>query len=255
MAVGAFPTISHAQSTVVETPYTMLFSRACQFELMPDRAVIAGAVAVQGLKPLDVSDKLDQTIDAIESYAAENGYEITTSAVRRHGRNLANPRAALFDNPIIFGKTVRVVMPVDADVDAALQKLIELGMNQFGINWEIETFPNDKVENAVHFIVNDTETRLNEAVTSCREDSIKHWCAAQSLQRQRMFCARPISLDRIEIDELTFHLDDMLLGHGRRGKIAIRYPFNQDDLEQLRVIENRPISFDGTIRTRLMETQ
>jgi hypothetical protein len=56
---------------VVRGPLFAHLYGSCTGEIAPTVAIIAGGVAVDGIKPLDAADNLDKTLEAIRKYVEE----------------------------------------------------------------------------------------------------------------------------------------------------------------------------------------
>jgi hypothetical protein len=116
-------------------------------------AVIAGGVAIQGLKPLDTSADLDKQMAAIAKYVEENrGKLILLERVR----TLKNPPpngTSDTAQPFEIIQRLHVELPVSAPVDVILQRLLELGLDRFGE----AVVANGRREEAVLYRVNDVD--------------------------------------------------------------------------------------------------
>ena len=148
---------------------------SCTGEIAPSMAIIAGGVAVQGLKPLDTSADLDRQMAAIAKYVDEN-----------HGNLILLERVRTVKNPAPYGSSdpgqpfeiiqrLHVELPVSAPVDAILQRLLELGLDRFG---ETVLSANGHREEAVLYRVTDVDSFTNAMEQRCIADAWKTWCSA-----------------------------------------------------------------------------
>jgi hypothetical protein len=146
----------------------------CTGEIAPSMAVIAGGVAVQGLKPLDTSADLDKQMAAIAKYVEEN-----------HGKLILLERVRTLKNPPPNGSSdtaqpfeiiqrLHVELPISAPVDAILQRLLELGLDRFG---EAVVAANNRREEAVLYRVNDLDSFTLAMQQHCLADAWKTWCS------------------------------------------------------------------------------
>src|SRR3984957_16811054 len=105
---------------------------SCTGETAPSIAIIAGGVAVQGLKPLDTSADLDKQMAAIAKYVEENHGKLLLLERIRTLRNPAPNGSSDTGPPFEIVQRLHVELPVSAPVDAVLQRLLELGLDRFG---------------------------------------------------------------------------------------------------------------------------
>jgi hypothetical protein len=147
---------------------------SCTGEIAPSMAIIAGGVAVQGLKPLDTSADLDKQMAAIAKYVEEN-----------HGKLILLERVRTLKNPAPYGSSdpgqpfeiiqrLHVELPVSAPIDAILQRLLELGLDRFG---ETVLSANGHREEAVLYRVTDLDSFTHAMQQRCVADAWKTWCS------------------------------------------------------------------------------
>jgi hypothetical protein len=147
---------------------------SCTGEIAPSMAIIAGGVAVQGLKPLDTSADLDKQMAAIAKYVEEN-----------HGKLILLERVRTLKNPAPYGSSdpgqpfeiiqrLHVELPVSAPIDAILQRLLELGLDRFG---ETVLSANGRREEAVLYRVTDVDSFTHAMQQRCVADAWKTWCS------------------------------------------------------------------------------
>ncbi|HEY1924306.1 MAG TPA: SIMPL domain-containing protein [Candidatus Acidoferrum sp.] len=147
---------------------------SCAGEIAPSMAIIAGGVAVQGLKPLDTSADLEKQMAAIAKYVEEN-----------HGKLILLERVRTLKNPAPYGSSdpgqpfeiiqrLHVELPTSAPVDAILQHLLELGLDRFG---ETVLSANGHREEAVLYRVADLDSFTHAMEQHCIADAWKTWCS------------------------------------------------------------------------------
>jgi hypothetical protein len=147
---------------------------SCTGEIAPSMAVIAGGVAVQGLKPLDTSADLDKQMSAIAKYVDEN-----------HGKLILLERVRTLKNPPPNGSSdtaqpfeiiqrLHVELPISAPVDVILQRLLEFGLDRFG---EAVVAANNRREEAVLYRITDVDSFTQAMQQRCVADAWKTWCS------------------------------------------------------------------------------
>jgi len=148
---------------------------SCTGEIAPSMAVIAGGVAVQGIKPLDAAADLDKQMASIAKYIDEN-----------HGKLILLERVRTLKNPAPYGSSdpgqpfeiiqrLHGELPLSAPIDAILQRLLELGLDRFG---ETVLFANGHREEAVLYRVTDVGSFTHAMEQRCIADAWKTWCSA-----------------------------------------------------------------------------
>jgi hypothetical protein len=159
---------------VVRGPLFAQLYGSCTGEIAPTVAIIAGGVAVDGIKPLDAADNLDKTLEAIRKYVEEkHGKLILLERVRtlkNPGPNNSSDVVAPFE----VVQRLHVELPVSAPIDAILQRLLELGLDRFG---ETVLAANGRREEAVLYRIDNLDSALHEMERRCIEDAWKKWCA------------------------------------------------------------------------------
>jgi hypothetical protein len=186
---------------------------SCTGEIAPSMAIIAGGVAVQGLKPLDTSADLDKQVAAIAKYVEEN-----------HGKLILLERVRTLKNPPPNGSSdtaqpfeiiqrLHVELPISAPVDVILQRLLELGLDRFG---EAVVAANGRREEAVLYRVTDVDSFTHAMQQRCVTDAWKTWCSAAA-PKDACKSADPPS----DLENLTFNArsDEQILMPG----VAVTY--------------------------------
>jgi hypothetical protein len=163
-----------ARAQAVPGPLFAQLNGSCAGEVAPTVALIAGGIAVQGIKPVDAAENLDKQLDAIRKYVEEN-----------HGKLILLERVRTLKNPAANGSSdaslpfevvqrLHVELPVSAPIDAVLQRMLELGLDRFG---ETVLATNGRREEAVLFRIGNLDSALHEMEHRCIEDAWKKWCA------------------------------------------------------------------------------
>ena len=142
--------------------------------LAPSVAIIAGGVAVQGLKPLDTSADLDKQMAAIAKYVEENHGKLILLECVRTVKNPPPNGSSDTAQPLEIIQRLHVELPVSAPVDVILQRLLELGLDRFG---EAVVAANGRREEAVLYRVTDVDSFTHALEQRCIADAWKTWCS------------------------------------------------------------------------------
>ena len=253
---------SHAQEkpkrTAASTPATLLtratplqitqgplFAQlygSCTGEVTPTVAIIAGGVAVQGIKPLDAADNLDKQLDAIRKYVEENHGKLILLERVRTLKNPAPNGSSDTAQPFEIVQRLHVELPVSAPVDAVLQHLLELGLDRFG---ETVLATNNRREEAVLFRIGNLDSALHEMEHRCIEDAWKKWCAADE----------PITVCKSDAPPSNFQLanfsarsdEEVLLPGTGAGYWQVTLTLGQDPRPPRDLLGNITLHLTGTI--------
>jgi hypothetical protein len=185
---------------------------SCTGEIAPSMAIIAGGVAVQGLKPLDTSADLDKQMAAIAKSVEENHGKLILLERVRTVKNPPPNGSSDPGQPFEIVQRLHVELPVSAPVDAILQHLLELGLDRFG---EAVVSANGRREEAVLYRVTDVDSFTHAMQQRCIADAWKTWCS--TAEKDACKSADPPS----DLENLTFNArsDEQILMPG----VAVTY--------------------------------
>lgn len=188
-------------------------SGSCTGEIAPSLAIIAGGVAVQGLKPLDTSADLDKQMAAIAKYVEENHGKLILLECVRTVKNPPPNGSSDTAQPLEIIQRLHVELPVSAPVDVILQRLLELGLDRFG---EAVVAANGRREEAVLYRVTDVDSFTHAMEQRCIADAWKTWCSTTA-PKDACKTADPPS----DLENLTFNArsDEQVLMPG----VAVTY--------------------------------
>jgi hypothetical protein len=216
---------------------------SCTGEIAPSMVLIAGGVAVQGLKPLDTSGELDKQMAAIAKYIDEN-----------HGKLVLLERVRTLKNPAFNGSSdtgppfeivqrLHVELPVSAPVDAVLQRLLELGLDRFG---ETVLATNNRREEAVLFRIGNLDSALHEMEHRCIEDAWKKWCATDP---PTIFCKSDAPPSNFQLANFSARSDEEVLlpGTGAGYCWQVTLTRGQDAQPPRDLLGNITLHLTGTI--------
>lgn len=186
---------------------------SCTGEIAPSMAIIAGGVAVQGLKPLDTSADLDKQMAAIAKYVEENHGKLILLECVRTVKNPPPNGSSDTAQPLEIIQRLHVELPVSAPVDVILQRLLELGLDRFG---EAVVAANGRREEAVLYRVTDVDSFTHAMEQRCIADAWKTWCSTTA-PKDACKTADPPS----DLENLTFNArsDEQVLMPG----VAVTY--------------------------------
>jgi hypothetical protein len=186
---------------------------SCTGEIAPSMAVIAGGVAIQGLKPLDTSADLDKQMAAIAKYVEENHGKLILLERVRTVKNPPPNGSSDTAQPFEISQRLHVELPISVPVDVILQRLLELGLDRFG---EAVVAANGRREEAVLYRVTDVDSFTHAMQQRCVTDAWKTWCSTTAA-KDACKTADPPS----DLENLTFNArsDEQILMPG----VAVTY--------------------------------
>jgi hypothetical protein len=215
---------------------------SCTGEIAPSIAIIAGGVAVQGLKPLDTSADLDKQMAAIAKYVEENHGKLLLLERIRTLRNPAPNGSSDTGPPFEIVQRLHVELPVSAPVDAVLQRLLELGLDRFG---ETVLATNNRREEAVLFRIGNLDSALHEMEQRCIEDAWKKWCATDP---PTTVCKSDAPPSNFQLANFSARSDEEVLGPGTgAGYWQVTLTRGQDSPPRRDLLGNITLHLTGTI--------
>jgi hypothetical protein len=204
-------------------------------------AIIAGGVAVYGIKPLDAADNLDKQLDAIRKYVEENRGKLV---LLERVRTLKNPAFNGSDTgqPFEIVQRLHVELPLSAPVDAILQRLLELGLDRFG---ETVLAMNNRREEAVFFRIGNLDSALHEMEHRCTEDAWKKWCATDAATTA---CKSDAPPSNFQLANFSARSDEEVLLPGTgAGYWQVTFSRGQDPRPPRDLLGNITLHLTGTI--------
>ncbi len=215
---------------------------SCTGEIAPSLAIIAGGVAVQGLKPLDTSADLDKQMTAIAKYVEENHGKLVLLERVRTLKNPAPNGSSDTAQPFEIIQRLHVELPVSAPVDAILQRLLELGLDRFG---ETVLATNNRREEAVLFRIGNLDSALHEMEHRCIEDAWKNWCATDP---PTIFCKSDAPPSNFQLANFSARSDEeVLLPGSGAGYWQVTLTRGQDPRLPRDLLGNITLHLTGTI--------
>lgn len=222
----------------------------CQVEIQPDRALIVGGVTVEGLKPLEVKAQLDKQLAAMEKYVEEQGGELRRLDLIRAVRESRHEQrgTVLEETPFILLQQLEIEFPLGTEIDAILERVLQLGLDRFGRNVTIgHRDANPKV--VVRYGFSKVEGVLTEALHSCQQQAWEGWCARNVLSHEVKECNTAGPLVRRFFLVQSFQLQSQPVQTESSGytPLYVNFPWNANQLAALEPLGARPLRLTGTL--------
>lgn len=246
------PVCASAQETAVpirspreETfrgPRFFQLNGTCGGEVRPDVAVIAGGVAVAGLKPTEATAELEKQLQLIQATIEEN-----------HGRLILQERARTIKSPSTNGNDreppfevvhrLQAEFPADAPVDAILEKMILLGLDRFGDN--VLRANSSRREAVIRYRFAQFDARIGALQESCTLDAWKNWCATDAAKG---FCDVKYPPENLQLANFSVHSEESVMQpEGNTHRWQFDYSNSRRTADPPELLGNIPLHLVGTI--------
>jgi hypothetical protein len=217
-------------------------SGACSLEVRPDEAVIAGGVAVAGLKPTEATAELDKQLELIGTTVGENHGRLT---FLERARTIKNPSPSGNDRepPFEVVQRLQAEFPADAPVDAILEKLISMGLDRFGEN--VLRANTSRREVVVRYRITNFDARVAALEENCTLAAWKNWCATDAAKG---LCDSNSPPEDIQLVNLNVRSEENVLqpeANPRRWQAT--YSPGQRTVDPPELLGNIPLHLNATI--------
>jgi hypothetical protein len=215
---------------------------ACESEVRPDVAVIAGGVALAGLKPTETTAELDKQLELIRGVVEENHGRLS---LQERARTIKNPSPTGNDRepPFEVVQRLQAEFPADAPMDAILEKMIALGLDRFGDN--VLRANMSRREAVIRYRVANFDAKIAALQESCTLDAWKKWCATDAAKG---LCDIKVLPEDLQLVNFTVRSEESVLqteGNPRRWQLT--YSNAQRAADPPELLGNIPLHLAGTI--------
>lgn len=211
----------------------------CSAELSPDRAVITGGITATSLRPSEARAQIEKQLAQIGKYVSEKGGLLRSLERVRAVRGLARDPARPDRDPLPFVMVQRleVEMPAEADVDAVLEGLLQLGLDQFGR--ELRLDPGDDPrsgyrDTSAKAVVRYRFSRLAEALddvrNQCRAAAQARWCETNAPSPERKVCVDALArlAPHFATQAMILRSQPVARADGGLAPVQLSYPWASD---------------------------
>lgn len=206
----------------------------CSAELRPDRAVILGGISATSLKPTEAAAQLERQIGEIRKYVSQKGGSLLLQerlrGVRAGPRDPVRPSQDLL--PFVAVQRLEVELPVEADVDAVLEGLLQLGLDQYGKEVRLDAGQEARSRDAtprvvVRYRFSRLHLELEEIQRRCRTAAVEKWCEESVPFPEQRVCAQALGriAHRFVTRSLALRSQAVPRGEGGLSPIHLSYPW------------------------------
>lgn len=252
--LGLLPSLVMAERLGVDAQIlNASYNGECNGETRPDRVVIVGGISAQGLKPAIAKAQLDKQIEAVRQYVEGRQGRLVLLEVLRAAQSAtraSSPENAAIQ-PFILVQSLEVEFPITQDVDAILERLLQLGLDRFGRQVTVEASSYGR-NVMVYYRFADLRAQLERMHAACKQRLVSEWCASARGNKDGAACKTTEPLDqRFPTLNASFQTAPILREHGGRAPYYLSYPWQSAQIKQVELMGNMPLALSGplTIRT------
>jgi len=236
---------------------TQVYTGECNGEVRPDRVVVVGGISAQGLKPAVAKAQLDKQIEAVRQYVEGKRGRLVLLEVLRAAQTVT--RAPSSENtatqPFILVQSLEVEFPVTEEVDAVLERLLQLGLDRFGKQVSIEASSYGR-NVMVYYRFSDLRSQLDRLHAACKQRLVVEWCLSARGNKDGGVCKTAEQLDqRFPTLSASLQSSPVLREHGGRAPYFLSYPWQSAQLSQVELLGNMPLSLSGPLTIRTPDNQ
>jgi hypothetical protein len=232
--------IPHGET--VRGPRFFQLNGGCESEVSPDVAVIAGGVAVAGLKPTETTAELDKQLELIRGVIEENHGRLT---LQERARTIKSPSPNGNDRepPFEVVQRLQAEFPAEAPVDSILEKMIALGLDRFGDN--VLRANASRREAVIRYRNAKFDAKIAALEESCTQDAWKKSCATDAA-KDLCYSKEPPG----DLQLVNFHVrseESVLQPEGNVRRWQFTYSNTQHEADSPELLGNIPLHLTGTI--------
>lgn len=258
ITLGFLPSVVMAEQLAVDAQrQSAVFSGECNGEAHPDRVVIVGGISAQGLKPAIAKAQLDRQIEAVRQYVAGKQGRLVLLEVLRAAQSATRASAPekTATQPFILVQSLEVEFPLTQDVDAILERLLQLGLDRFGKQVSVEASSYGR-NVMVYYRFSDLRSQLDRMLAACKQHLVEQWCQLAPGRKGVETCKATEHLDRsFATLSASFQSFPVLRDQGGRAQFYLSYPWQSAQLNQVEMIGNVPLVLSGPLTIRTPDNQ
>ncbi len=228
-------------------------AHACTGEVRPDRVIIAGGMSAEAVRPTEAQARLDRQIAELRKLAAAHGGETLLLERLRAARTLRERQdARLEPPPFLMLQRLEVSLPANVDVDALLERVLQLGLDRFGSAVRVEHVEtNPRI--VVRYRFSALARELDALHERCREEAIRHWCTGPQAAGELCRLAPAERATRFVTQQLSVQTQPLLAEHGGITRYRVTHPWAPDQLSMIEPLGELAVRFEGTLHLAVVD--
>ncbi len=229
----------------------MWIPASCTSSVRPDRVRISGGISAQSLKPTGTKQQLEKQLGTIRSFVEGNdGVLRTLERVRlvRPPRSPDEGGAPGNLTPFMAIQRLQADFPASVDVDAIMEKLLQLGLDRFGKSFQLNYY-----DQQAHVVVHWGFSNLQQELEALRKDCVKQaWeklCALKKGDRPHPACggtegtAEPL----LPAYQFTITTQYVQIETGSTTPFTFTYPWQAAQIESFELLGDIELRLSGAL--------
>lgn len=250
--------VEGAEYAYIVRSLNQTMTAACSGDVRPDRAVVVGGITAESVKPSEAKAQIEKQLHEIQAHVSQLGGTVhmmeRVRAVRGTPRNAGNIR--MEELPFVIIQRLEVEFPLDVDIDAVLERLLQLGLDRYGRNVRAERRSNTP-NVVVHYRFSNLAEELKNIHQQCKTRALQQWCEAHTPADEHSACEQAITgiAHRLITQRLLLQSTPVLREQGMISPVQISYPWSKAQLSTIELVGDVPLRLHGTITVKAPQSQ
>ncbi len=230
----------------------------CSGEVRPDRVVVVGGVTAESVKPSEAKAHIEKQLQEIQRHVSQQGG--TVHLMERVRTVQSNPHDGshikMEQLPFMVIQRLEVEFPLEVDIDAVLERLLQLGLDRYGRSVR-PTYRGSASSVVVYYRFSDLSKKLKDIHQQCKTGALRQWCEMNAPASEHTSCTRALTgiAHRLMTQRLMLQSQPVLREQGMISPFQISYPWNEAQLSTIELVGDVPLRLHGTITVKLPRPQ
>ncbi len=229
-------------------PVNHYINGTCNITLRPDKAVIAGGMSVESVMPGEAREKLDTQVEVLKAYVEKQGGQyVPLERVRavnpaQGGRHGEMAEAM----PFLSIQRMELEFPVATDIDAVLEKVLQLGMDRYGNQMTLHR-SGGQPQIIVRYRFSGVEENINSLIDSCKHSAVVSWCEAEGRLMGHRWCDDEKPERRFVVKNMNLQSQPVMQENGYVNALSLYYSGGNLNVPRLELMGNIELKLKGAI--------
>ena len=223
---------------------------SCDLQFTPDQARVEGGLTADGVMAEKVDRQIDERLDELEQIVGDFRGRLARRERVRSVRNPDDDARVAEQAPFVAVQRVVIELPVDVEIDRAIDRFVLAGMDRFGSDLRGEA---KGPQAAVVYVRREIEPMLNDLHQQCRRQVLDSWCEVSVPASVVSGCQELLrSLEpHFETGSLQLQSESVLLVSGRTSRLNATWPYRANQWAQFELVDRSPVQLIGTMTLRI----
>lgn len=217
-----------------------------------------GGITAKSLKPLEARKQMDPQLAEIKKYVANQGGTVLVMERVRAVRGTQNDtRNVKMDKlPFVLIQRLEAEFPIGVDIDDALERLLQLGLDRYGRNFHLNS-GDISPRIVVRYRFSNPMAMVKKIHEQCKIQALQQWCERNVPEVERWDCDRALKKisHRFVTKRLVLKSGVVLGDRGQKSWIQINHPWNEGKLNAIELMGDIPLRLNGTITMKKSEAR